>query len=129
MKKTFTTYAVKTQDDVLLFNGKYTVINYLYNNHHTIDLKAILVQQFITLDSGMITIKPLQELTFNGFANIIKKFEAQLSELSGREFEALLNNASAFIVNQIRQEAQALHDKKYAFIKQCVDSLIDIDML
>ena len=129
MKKTFTTYAVKTQDDVLLFNSKNAVTNYLYNNHHTIDLKAIRVQQFITLENGMITIEPLQELLFNGFANIIKTFDIQLDDLSGREFDALSSKAPAFVVNQIRQEAQALHDKKWNFIKQCVEDLVDIDML
>ena len=129
MKKTFTTYAVKTQDDLLLFDSKHAVISYLYNNHHTIDLKAIRVQQFITLNNGMITIEPLQELLFNGFANVIQKFEKQLSELNGKEFDAYISNAPAFIVNQIKQEYQAVHDKKFTFLNQCIADLINIDML
>jgi hypothetical protein len=127
MNTTTTIYSIKTADDVLLFNSKKAVINYVIHNCNYIDLKAVYVKQLKPMQDGRLIFDLMQTLEYSNFNGTMKALNRVIDRLSDDLFDLEISNAPAFVINKARKELDEAFAKKTAFINYCFETLIDIE--
>ena len=127
MNTTTTIYSIKTTDDVLLFNSKKAVINYVIYNCNYIDLKAVYVKQLKPLQDGRLIFDLMQTLEYSNFNGTIRALNRVIDCLSDKLFDLEISKVPAFVINQVRKELDEAFAKKTAFINYCFETLIDIE--
>lgn len=127
MNTTTTIYSIKTADDLLLFNSKKAVINYVIHNCNYIDLKAVYVKQLKPMQDGRLIFDLMQTLEYSNFNGTMKALNRVIDRLGDDLFNLEISNAPAFVVNKARKELDEAFAKKTAFINYCFETLIDIE--
>ena len=126
MNTTTTIYSIKTTDDILLFNGKHALYSYLIHNCDNIDLKAIYVKQLKPLHDGRLIFDLVQALEFAHFQRPMQAIKRVTDELSGKIFDLTISNTPLFVIKQVEEEYQQAVAKKWAYLEECLSTLIDI---
>lgn len=127
MNTTTTIYSIKTADDLLLFNSKKAVINYVIHNCNYIDLKAVYVKQLKPMQDGRLIFDLMQTLEYSNFNGTMRALNRVIDRLSGDLFDLEISNAPAFVINKARKDLNEAFAKKTAFINYCFETLIDIE--
>lgn len=127
MNTTTTIYSIKTADDLLLFNSKKAVINYVIHNCNYIDLKAVYVKQLKPMQDGRLLFDLMQTLEYSNFNGTMRALNRVIDRLGDDLFNLEMSNAPAFVINKARKELDEAFAKKTAFINYCFETLIDIE--
>ena len=127
MNATTTIYSIKTADDLLLFNSKKAVINYVIHNCNYIDLKAVYVKQLKPMQDGRLIFDLMQTLEYSNFNGTMKALNRVIDRLGDDLFDLEISNAPAFVINKARKELDEAFAKKTAFINYCFETLMDIE--
>ena len=127
MNTTTTIYSIKTADDLLLFNSKKAVINYVIHNCNYIDLKAVYVKQLKPMQDGRLIFDLMQTLEYSNFNGTMRALNRVIDRLGDDLFNLEISNAPAFVINKARKDLDEAFAKKTAFINYCFETLIDIE--